>query len=223
MGVLDQINQMKGMGSSEQEIISKLQEQGVAPKTINDALSQSQIKTAVAGENLDPTIRGDVPPEPPVSGIQGQYTPQARELQGSVPQQQDPPEAPIEEEYYSQEEYPQQGGYGGYSSGMGTDNFMEIAEQVFAENIKKLSNQLESVEEFKALTQVKLDHALERIKRIEDAMDKLQMAILDKVGAYGNTLESIRKEMGMMQDSFGKIVKNSTTSSSNTITKIKKK
>jgi len=31
------------------------------------------------------------------------------------------------------------------------------------------------------------------------------MAILQKVGSYGNTLQSIRKEMSMMQDSFGKM------------------
>ena len=35
-------------------------------------------------------------------------------------------------------------------------------------------------------------------------MDKLQLAILNKIGSYGKTLESIKKEMSMMQDSFGK-------------------
>jgi len=34
----------------------------------------------------------------------------------------------------------------------------------------------------------------------------LQAEILEKVGSYGGGLDSIKKEMGMMQDSFGKIV-----------------
>ena len=44
MGVLEQITQMKNQGIPDQEIVSNLQEQGVSPREINDALSQSQIK-----------------------------------------------------------------------------------------------------------------------------------------------------------------------------------
>jgi len=44
------------------------------------------------------------------------------------------------------------------------------------------------------------------LKRMEKTIDKLQMAILEKVGSYGRGLESIKKEMIMMQDSFGKMV-----------------
>ncbi len=211
MGVLDEVNQMRGSGVSEQEIISSLQQKGVSPKDINAALDQSQIKNAVAGENLDPAIRGEVPPEPPVGTPK--YNPQAREMA----EYREPPAAPqgevsYEEEYSPQENYPDSGGYGGYGagSGSGTDTFIEIAEQVFSEKIKHFEKQLEDLSEFKALAQVKLDHALERIKRIEGAMDKLQIAILDKVGSYGKTLEGIKKEMTMMQDSFGKLATGST-------------
>ena len=38
-------------------------------------------------------------------------------------------------------------------------------------------------------------------------MDKLQLAILDKVGSYGKNLDIVKKEMQMMQDSFGKVMK----------------
>jgi len=46
----------------------------------------------------------------------------------------------------------------------------------------------------------------ERLKKIETTMDKLQIAILEKVGSYGQNLDGIRKEMSMMQDSFSKMV-----------------
>ena len=56
------------------------------------------------------------------------------------------------------------------------------------------------------LTQTKIDNIADRLKRIEATIDKLQMTILEKIGSYGNNLESIKKEMAMMQDSFGKVV-----------------
>ena len=34
----------------------------------------------------------------------------------------------------------------------------------------------------------------------------MQIAILEKVGSYGQNLDSIKKEMSMMQDSFTKMV-----------------
>ena len=49
MGALDQVTQMKSQGMSDQQIIQTLQQQGIPPKDIQDALGQAQIKTAVAG------------------------------------------------------------------------------------------------------------------------------------------------------------------------------
>lgn len=217
MGVLDKITQMRQSGMAEDEIISSLRQQGIPPKEINESLNQSQIKSAVAGEPLAPSIRDEVPPEPPQS--QGRYSPQIQESFEQPPSEEN-------EEYYPQESYPDQGGYGRYESdaGTGTGTFIEIAEQVFSEKIKDLEKQLESISEFKAITQVKLDHALERIKRIESGMDKLQLAILDKIGSYGKTLESIKKEMSMMQDSFGKALPGMATAQPNkTVRKILRK
>ena len=44
MGTLDQVTQMKNQGVPENEIINRLQEQGVSPKAIGDAMDQSKIK-----------------------------------------------------------------------------------------------------------------------------------------------------------------------------------
>ena len=87
-----------------------------------------------------------------------------------------------------------------------TDTIIEIAEQVFSEKVRKIQKQLEEMNEFKTLAQTKIEHATERLKRIEATIDKLQIAILEKIGSYGKSLESIKKEMSMMQDSFGKMV-----------------
>ena len=47
MGTLEQVSEMKNQGMTETEIISRLRQEGVSPRQINDALAQLQIKNAV--------------------------------------------------------------------------------------------------------------------------------------------------------------------------------
>jgi len=187
MSALDQVIQMKEKGLSEDQIISYLQQQGVSPKQINDALNQYNVKSAVSGNNQAPQPEEEYP--------QAEYEDQQQSIN-------------INEEAYENyppQEYPQ-AEYGEYSQEDSSDTMIEIAEQVFSEKNKKIKTKLDELVEFKSLTQIKVDHALERIKRIETVIDKLQISILDKVGSYGKTLESMRKEMGMMQETFGKVL-----------------
>ena len=263
MGTLDNVTQMKNQGVPENEIINKLQEQGVSPKAINDAMDQFKIKNAVSkpvpGEGMEPSIIGggaqpagnsaraqetgrNVPNDefyipqskpnypknqPPTQEYQepaNQSPPQTYNQEPAAQQYQEPANQNYEEQQgyeqnygggsntnygeqtgYSEEYYPQEGyeeDYGGL--GGGTDTMIEIAEQVFAEKMRKIQRQLEDLNEFKTLTETKLNNATSRLKRIEQVMDKLQMAILEKVGSYGRGLDSIKKEMSMMQDSFSK-------------------
>ena len=186
MGVLDSIIQMRHQGIPDDEIISQLREQGFSPKEINDALSHSEIKDAVSRENPEeaPSPGGDV------------YTPQ--------PQQENYQQEPATQEYYPQENYYSQG----YTqpAGVNSDTIVEISEQVFEEQSKKMKKSIDELNEFKSLSQGKIENALDRIKRIEAVIDKLQISILEKIGTYGSNIEGIKKEMSMMQDSFGKMV-----------------
>lgn len=189
MGVLDSIVQMRRQGIPDEEIISQLREQGFSPKEINDALSHSEIKDAVSRENSEdavPSPEGDV------------YTPQQ---QNYSPQEQQP----ATQEYYPQENYYSQGGYA-QPAGINSDTIVEISEQVFEEKSKKMKKSVDELNEFKSISQAKIENALDRIKRIEAVIDKLQISILEKIGSYGSNLEGIKKEMSMMQDSFGKMV-----------------
>lgn len=218
MTVLEQITKMREQGKSDEEIITNLREQGATPKAINDAFSQARIKSAVFDTQEDKeqfnreiglAPSSDEPPfEPPPSPI-GEQTKDISEAEfySAQPQQQEfyPQQqrgTAVEQEYY-----PADYGSQGYS-GQGFDSNMmiEIAEQIFAEKASDIRKQLENLNEFRVLTQTKLDSVEERTKRIEAMMDKLQLAILDKIGSYGRNLESIKREMTMMEDSFGKLV-----------------
>lgn len=205
MGVLDQVTLMRNRGQSDQEIINSLKDQGIPPKMIQDAMAQAQIKEAVArpltdgmqqsimGTEEDPEeFQGAVAPQPEFSGI---YSPQ--EMQQEQYQEYAPQE-------YGQQEYYQQEGYAYAASDTGT--LIEIAEQVFSDKIKKIQKQVDNLNEFKTLSDARLSNVEERLKRIEMTIDKLQLSILDKVGSYGEGIDSIKNEMSMMQDSFSKVI-----------------
>jgi hypothetical protein len=239
MGILEQVTTLKNQGLSEEEIISQMQEKGMSPKMINDALNQSKIKSAISpGEDLEASQigrdslmreeenrmrnieQGLAPPSP--TGRQPMYSPKTKEVSEkemyAPPQQEFYTPQPQQEiytpspgqEYYApqpqQEYYPQEGYEYAPAETSDTDTLIEISEQVFSEKIKKLQKQVDEMSEFKNLAQTKIDHLAERLKKIETSLDRLQAAILEKVGSYGSGLDSIKKEMAMMQGSFGKMV-----------------
>lgn len=124
-----------------------------------------------------------------------EYYSDPNQNQGFYPQD---PYAQEQEGYY-QDSYSAQGSYN-------TDTIIEISEQVFAEKIKKIERQVEKFGEFAALAQTKITDNNERIKRIESIIDKLQITILEKIGSYGKDIQTIKKEMEMIEDSFSKVV-----------------
>ncbi len=205
MSILDQITQMKSQGRSAHEIIEYLQEQGIPPKEIQDAMSQAQIKNAISKsqvEGMEQSIMDQNPYEE-----EGQDTMEA----AAQPPTYDPQMQESYQEYapqYPQQDYsqgyPPEQGYA-YTQGADTGTLVEIAEQVFNDKARKIQKQIESLNEFKVLSEIRLKNMEERLKRIEEMFDKLQLSILDKVGSYGKNLSSMQKEMDMMQDSFGKI------------------
>ena len=202
MTILSQINEMKKNGASEQEIISNLQSQGIAPASITKALEQSNIKTAVEGEN-NLTGFEQTPPEQ-----YGNYAPQTQDM--SYNQQ---PMNPPAQEYYSQNQGysdqnygdQQQENYDNQETGlMDTGTIIEVAEQVFEEKTKKITKQLDEFKEFSTLTGAKIINFEKRIEALEKIINNLQIKILEKVGSYGEGINSIKKEMNMMQDTFSK-------------------
>lgn len=200
MGVLEQVIQMRESGMPDQDISSQLQEQGVSPKAINDALNQANIKSAV-GNGTEDMVSGNEEYIPTPQG-KGVYQPQTQQEYAEEvysPQ----PMGTRTEEYIYQEPY--QGGGQSYA-GTDADTMIEISQQVFSEKIRKIQQQIDDMSEFRTIYQTKTDGIYERLKKIESTIDRLQSAILEKVGSYGQGIESVKKELSMMQDTYGKIV-----------------
>ncbi len=229
MGVLELVTKMKSQGKGEFEIIKALQNQGVPPKEIQDAISQAQIKEAVAGETSEmqqsmmdqeqdnytnynpeeyvpqPQMPMDVVPQAPYQEQYPQDTSmQSYGYQQPLPQYQYPTQGPPQGQEYYPQEYPEQYMPETYSGD--SESLIDVAEQVFSDKSKKMQDSLETLEEFKALTENQVKSFEERLRRIEEIIDRLQISILEKIGSYGENLSNIKKEMSMMQDSFRKIV-----------------
>jgi len=150
---------------------------------------------------------------------QEEYSPS---LYSPAQQSQQSPSYQYQPQEYTQQEYAPQEGYEYQTQtaqgAADTDTIIEISEQVFADKMKIISKQIESFNEFKTLSSIKIDNISERLKRMEMSIDRLQIAILEKIGSYGRGIDTLKKEMEMVQGSFSKIV-NATAEKSNTITR----
>ena len=222
----------RGERTSDQEMIGRMKEKGVAPKEINDALNRQKIKSAVSADTKDneemetsimmperpvqlPTEGGDVREEdiapPQIMARERDRSPKAIEMgeESYVPKPQEETYTPSQE-YSVPQGYAPQEYYDEYTPGIGgitdADTMIEISEQVFSEKIKHIQKQAEEMNEFRTLAETKIEHISSGLKRIETVIDRLQAAILEKVGAYGRGVEGIKKEMSMMRESFGKMV-----------------
>ena len=194
-------------------------EEGMEPSIMAAESESESLPTegTISDEDLSPPPRsrfsqqqqrGFTPMHQEVS--EEEYIPQPQEGQG-YPQYQDQQQESQQQMYSPQEGYEYQPQIGSSSD---TDTIIEISEQVFAEKMKGALRQLESFNEFKTLSATKIENISTRLARLESSIDKLQLAILEKVGMYGRGLDSVKKEMEMMQDSFGKIVNTAVEKSS---------
>lgn len=205
MNLSDQINQELSQGKTEGEIIKNLSEQGYDQKTINDSLHQIKIKNAVNTETQEDNLKMEQDNTPTPEYDQQNYSNQ--DYGGDYINQGYDQNYAQDQQTYANQGYDQgynQAPEASYSSDSG--RIIEISEKVFDEKIQKIHDKLSKLEEFKTLTQSKVDNFSQRINKIESTIDKLQAAILKKIGSYTDTLDNIQDEMSMMQNSFGKIV-----------------
>ena len=181
MGIIEEIGQMQDQGLPDEQILANLQERGYTPKDINDAINQIQVKAAVGNEGAG----------------QDAYAQQNYDQQGYDQSQ----GAYAQQQGYEQQGYDQQ-----YTPTNQSDTLIEVAEQVFNEKIGKVQDDIAKLNQFQTIAQGRIDAISESLRKIESTIDQLQIEILKKVGSYGNSIEGIKDEMSMMQDSFTKMI-----------------
>lgn len=205
--ILDQISQMKKQGIPANQIIQNLRQQGISPKEINEALSQSEIKNEITSQenqmyDMQPSISAQNSfDDQTTSNQQDNYQQSYPEYhQGfSEPQTQEYINKNAENYEYNYPEYQQQGG-----SDIETIN--DISSQIVEEKIKNFKKEFSNFINFKKESENKIEEIDKRLTKIEEKFEELQMAIIRKVGDYGEEIRNLSKEMKYTQDSFGKII-----------------
>lgn len=122
------------------------------------------------------------------------------------------PNDPNQQQYYDQNYYAQtpqaydDQGYYPQGGGYDTDTIAEIAEQVVNEKFDEFRKKTGDLSSFKNETKDTLREMEKRLDKLEDSMEKLQQAIIGKIGEFGEDAAMIRKEIGGMHDTMGKLM-----------------
>lgn len=196
MGLLDIIKEMQDQGISNQGIFENLQRQGYKPTQINDAINQLKITIQpMDTQNQDQqnafNQQQDFNQQPNFNQEQ-QYT----ENQQNYPQEDYYTQTP---QAYSGEEYYQQPSFN-------TETITEITEQVISEKFREYNKRTGDIVSFKNTIQDKVDDINTRLKRIESTIDKLQQAIIQKIGEFGENTQIIKKDLESLHDTTSKLM-----------------
>lgn len=205
MAILDEVKRMLQAGKSEIEISSELQRKGFPQAEIRNALSESQIKEAVAGQDAAQYYS-----QPNSSYQEEQQQEQEQTMQPSMITEAPQPQEPQYPQEYSQAQYPaetQQPQYTQYQQGTSTDVTAEIAEQIIDEKLSPIRRLIEKAIDAKTISEAKISSIEERLKRIENIIDKLQISLLQKVGDYLTNTEDLKREIIETQKSFKAVQK----------------
>jgi len=220
MGTLEKVMQMRQMGQNDSQIIDVLRREGVSPKEIQESLSQSKIKSALSQEKMQPPQdyqetqpqerRQDYQQmqpsmmqaqEPQPFEVSQQFAPAMEEPMQQIPSSFQPSTMPSSQATESyQEHYPE------YTPGSDIETVNEIADQIVEEKTAQMKKQMDSFTKFREEIAFDVEKINERLLKVENTLNELQMAIIGKIGEYGRDIQNISKEIHATQDSFSKIL-----------------
>ena len=154
--------------------------------------SQAPAPEAPTGPPPAPQMEPQMaPPEVYPPQDQQQYAPQDQQQDYYYPET---PQAYPEQDYYA----PQ--------GGMDTETISEIAEQVATEKLNEFKAKTGDLVSFKNTIQERVEDIDDRLKRIESSIDKLQQAIIGKIGEFGESNAAIHKDLDNLHGTVSKLM-----------------
>lgn len=177
MSVVEEVISLQEQGYTDEEIIAYLQERGLSPNEIEQALNQSKIKIAVSKNEDEYTYQS------PEKQEAQQYAENQQGYQQGYGQQ-----------YQSPQEY------------LPSETISEIVDQLLAEKLKKINESISLLIDFKISIETKMSDINARLKKVEDQTDSIRESVIGKIGGYGRQIEAVNKEIEAVQESFGKMV-----------------
>lgn len=210
MVTLDRVTELQQKGMPDAEITKVLRDEGVSPQEINDSLNQAKVKSAVS---QDPPTQQDPPQTQTTQVPVTQEAPQMPDMQQSLqpPQQQtyEQPQQQTQQEQYYYPETPQaysENSYYSQAPSVNTDTITEIAEQVVIEKLEEFKEKTGDIASFKNRISDNVEDIDERLKKIEASIDKLQQAVIGKIGEFGENSTYIRKDLNNLHNTVSKLM-----------------
>lgn len=193
MATIDDVMQLQSQGMSDSEIIKRLRDQGASPKDINDSLAQAKIKSAVQqdpGSEVGEMEQSIMQPQEEQMQEAEQYAPQQYQQQYTQPAQ----------DYQAYPDSTQ------YQQPADAETISEIAEQVVSDKFKEFEQKTGDLSMFRTSVQEKIQDLNERLKRIENSLDKIQQAIIGKIGEFGENMTYMHKDMENLHNTVSKLM-----------------
>jgi len=231
MSTLDRTIELQKQGLSDNQIARQMQNEGFSPREIQDSLNQAQVKNAVSDQFQGPSgmmqvsmMRDSVnldaspvaqskednsQPLNPKRPAQQEFSNQNYQSQGNYPAQSPEvyPSQQSQDEYYQQT--PQAYSNQDYYTQAGptdTSTISEIAEQVFSDKFGEYTKKTGDIASFKNMIQDKVSDIDSRLKRIEETIDKLQQAIIGRIGEFGENTSMIHKDLENLHGTMSKLM-----------------
>lgn len=217
METLNQVIEFQKQGMNDGEIYQRLRNMGISPKEIQDSVAHAKIKNAVYEQesqiNSEQNISAaeynqQYPPEDQDQNYQGypQEEPQKQPSQATTYEEQ-PQAQEYQDNYYAQspQAYQEQGYYPPQTTAS-SETISEIAEQIVTEKISELKKETGDISSFKTKIQDKVSDIDERLKRIENSIDKLQQAVIGKIGEFGENTEIIQRDIENLHGTVSKLM-----------------
>src|SRR3989344_5058407 len=96
---------------------------------------------------------------------------------------------------YPPENYEGYSQYQPYQDTGSSELMSEVAEQIVSEKLFLLRDKIDKISDFGVVVESKISSLSERLKRIEQIIDNLQLSVLHRVGEYVNDVKDIKQEM----------------------------
>jgi len=201
-----------GSTASMQQQTTPTMNTGMQQPNVNQSVQQSssaaQMQPSISQQPAQPTMQNQMQPQsmhPVMSGGMGiQQPPQMGQPGLLEPSTQDYSQY---QEYGSEEYYPEYQ----QSGGADIETINDISSQIIDEKTKHFKKEFSQFINFKKESHNKLEELDKRLTKIEDSIEDLKMAIIKKVGDYGENIKNLSNEMRATQDSFSKIINPLTT------------
>jgi hypothetical protein len=189
----EQVLNLRQQGLSNNQITETLTRQGFATNQILDAMSQADIRAQIAPIPLQ---KGDRMPDNPMQQMPpqgyGGYggpmpPPQGQAPMPAMPSPQDmgmlPPEGDTD-----------------------VARIEELAEAIIDEKWAELVENINRIIDWKDKTESRLTAIETEMKNVKENFDKLQGAVLDKVGEYDRHIQDVGTEVAALEKVFQKVL-----------------